>query len=233
MEIITERKIRMKYIYKAVAAIGSLIVIPALAFLSTIYYKFSSPTMALLTQILAGKGLESAQKVLAENGGTAPQFIEDSTSFYNIGDLLYMFKDSAGSNPAFDTLKPAAITLVIIAILIAVIAIVTAVLAFVAKDNRKVYYSSLAGIGASVMFKFAFESLTAPLVDGTISVSDIIQSSIGAFIAKAEVIELSTAFYAIPALFLCVMVWTFIYNYTLPDKEKAERKKFIDEVDNK
>lgn len=223
----------MKYVYKAVAAIGSLTVIPALAFLSTIYYRFSSPTMALLFQVLAGKGLESAKKVVAENGGVAPQYVADSTSLYKLTDLLNMFKGSQSSNSALDILKPAVITLVIIAILIAVIAIVTALLAFVAKDNRKVYYSSLAGIGASVMFKFAFDSLVAPLVDGTISLSDIMQSAIGAFIAKAEVIELSTAFYAIPALFVCVMVWTFIYNYTLPETEKAARKKYIEEVDNK
>lgn len=223
----------MKYIYKAVAAIGSLIVIPALAFLSTIFYKFSSPSMALLIQALAGKGYESAQKVLAENGGIAPQYIEDSTSLWELGNIVSSFKDSASGNSALDVLKTSAVTLVIIAILIAVIAVVTAVVAFVAKDNRKVYYSSLAGIGASVMYKFAFESLAAPLVDGTVSVADLMQSSIGAFIAKAEVIELSTAFYAIPALFLCVMVWTFIYNYTLPAGEKAARKKYIDEVDNK
>lgn len=223
----------MKYIYKAVAAIGSLIVIPALTFLSVIYYKFSSPTLSLLLSALAGRGNETAAKILAENGGVAPQYIADSTSLWELGNIAKNFGDSASTNTALDVLKTSAITLVIMAILIAVIAIVTAVIAIVAKDNRKVYYSSLAGIGASVMFKFAFESLVAPLVDGTVSIADIVQSSIGAFVAQTETIELSTAFYAIPALFVCVMVWTFIYNYTLPETEKAARKKYIEEVDNK
>ena len=223
----------MKYIYKAVAAIGSLIVIPALTFLSVIYYKFSSPTLSLLLSALAGRGNETAAKILAENGGVAPQYIADSTSLWELGNIAKNFGDSASTNTALDVLKTSAITLVIMAILIAVIAIVTAVIAIAAKDNRKVYYSSLAGIGASVMFKFAFESLVAPLVDGTVSIADIVQSSIGAFVAQTETIELSTAFYAIPALFVCVMVWTFIYNYTLPETEKAARKKYIDEVDNK
>lgn len=223
----------MKYVYKAVAAIASLVVIPAFMFLSNIYYKFSSVAMQIIVTALANRGNTHALEILEQNNGVAPSAIADSISFRELLGLSDSVSGllSGSVSETLAVLKTPAITLAVIGVLIMVCAAVTACIAIFAKNNRKVYYSSLAGIGLSIMFKFAFESVAAPFLDGTISLADLLESFAGVFVANAEAVELSTTFYFIPLIFLGVIVWTAIYNFTLPENEKKARKAMLKEAD--
>ena len=73
----------MKYVYKIVAALGALSVIPMLGFLKIFYYKASSTVVQILAFISSMKGNEDIKKIIAENGGNLPQNIADSMSVYD------------------------------------------------------------------------------------------------------------------------------------------------------
>ncbi len=225
----------MKYVYKIIAALGSLCVLPALIFSPMFYYKISSIALQTLLTLLKSTSSDVADKL--SQYSTVPDAIADSSSIYSISSLIKSASGLANSSESIDFSKIFAeirtplITVVIIFMLIAVCAIVTAVLAIATKNNRKVVYSSLVGLGLSIMFKFAFESLAAPFLDGTISISNLINTWWASFIAEIEALELSTAFYIIPLIFIGVIVWTVIFNFTLPEKEKAERKRMLGEAE--
>lgn len=218
----------MKIVYKIIAVIMALVIIPALMFLPTVAYRFNSVAAQLVLTLTQNS--EKTKELLEKFNGEIPDTIADSESIYNISRLVEAAKNATDtSSDVTAQLETPIITLLIIAALIAICALLTAIFAIVSKDNCKVYYSSLAGIGASIMFKFAFESVAAPFVSGQISLSDFIDSIFATFIAKVEMIDLSVSFYAIPLLFLGVIAWTFLYNYTLPEKEKLARKNLIGE----
>ena len=70
----------MKYVYKIVAALGALSVIPMLGFLKIFYYKASSVAVQILAFIANMKGNADMKEILAENGGNLPQNIADTMS---------------------------------------------------------------------------------------------------------------------------------------------------------
>ncbi|MBO5290278.1 MAG: hypothetical protein J6B35_01685, partial [Clostridia bacterium] len=112
-----------------------------------------------------------------------------------------------------------------------VCAIVTAVFAFAAKNNRMVIYSSVCGIGLTFMFSKAFEAVAAPFLDQSISLSTIFDSMWASFLGEIEVMTLTNEFWFIAVVFLAVIIWTVLYNITLPENEKKERKLMLGEED--
>ena len=120
----------------------------------------------------------------------------------------------------------------VVLILIALCAVVTAIFAIVAKDNRKVIYSCVAGMGLSLIFKECFAAIAEPILDGTVSIATLMDSAWGDLIGEFEKFTLTTNFWFIPAIFGAIILWTVIYNYTLPDKEKRERKLMLGEADD-
>lgn len=224
----------MKYVYKIITAVISLATIPLLFFSDAFYYKVSSKaleTVLYLSELLGGS---LANNILTETAGKTPTGVADSTSVY---DLINLFKSvsglSEGSNESLQKLVSPVATLLLILALVAVCAVVTAVFAFAAKDNRKVIYGSIAGISLCVSAKVALESVAAPLVDGTLSTAEIFDSTWATFIGNIEEISLAPVFWLVPVLFLCAIVWTVLYNATLPEKEKLERKLMLGEAKEK
>ena len=223
----------MKYVYKIVAALGALSVIPMLGFLKIFYYKASSIAVQILAFIANMRGNADIEKILAENGGNLPENIADTMSVYDLVSLLDFSQgfssDAVGDK--FDLVIVPGIVLGIIAAMLVICAIVTAVFAFAAKNNRMVIYSSVCGIGLTFMFSKAFEAVAAPFLDQSISLSTIFDSMWASFLGEIEVMTLTNEFWFIAVAFLAVIIWTVLYNITLPENEKKERKLMLGEED--
>lgn len=223
----------MKYVYKIVAALGALSVIPMLGFLKIIYYKASSVAVQILAFIANLRGNADMEEILAQNGGNLPENIADTMSVYDLVSLLDFSQgfssDAVGDK--FDLLIVPGIVLGVIAVMLVVCAIVTAVFAFAAKNNRMVIYSSVCGIGLTFMFSKAFEAVAAPFLDQSISLSTIFDSMWASFLGEIEVMTLTNEFWFIAVVFLAVIIWTVLYNITLPENEKKERKLMLGEED--
>ena len=221
----------MKYLYKIVAALGAISIIPLFIFLETIYFRIGS---AALTAIFGIGNLLGIDALAEATNGEIPAGIADTYSPY---ELYKFLSDMGGFDTAgklegkFDILIAPAITGGVVLALLAICAIVTAVFAIFAKDNRKVIYSSVAGIGLSLMFKECFEGFTAPILDGSVSLATVTDSFWAGLIANFEELILNTNFWFIPVVFAAIILWTVLYNYTLPEKEKKERKLMLGEAD--
>ncbi len=225
----------MKYVYKIVAAIGALSIIPMIVFLESIYFKMSSAALSALFYIGQLLGNETLTQAIKDNNGVVPEAMADTVSLYGLYDLFSGFSGSENGSDLIekiDVLISPLITAGIVLILVAICAIITAVFAFVMKDNRKVIYSSIIGIGLSLVFKECFEGIAAPILDGTISLATIMESFWGTLIGNFEELTLNTNFWFIPAVFGAIILWTVLYNYTLPENEKKERKLMLGEADD-
>ena len=77
------------------------------------------------------------------------------------------------------------------------------------------------------MIKMLFANTVSPLVNGEITMTDFINSDWAVLLAEFETITLNLIFYFIPITFGFIALWTILYNATLPEKEKEERKKMI------
>lgn len=225
----------MKYVYKIVAALGALSILPMIVFLENIFFKITSTALTAIFYIGQLLGKESITNVLEDNNGVVPNAIGDNVSLYDLYSLLSGF-NSTGDNSEtlekFEVLITPVITSAVALILVAICAIITAIFAFVMKDNRKVIYSSIAGIGFSLVFKECFEGVAAPILEGTVSIATLMESLWGSLIGTFDELYLNTNFWFIPAAFGLIILWTVLYNYTLPANEKKERKLMLGEADD-
>lgn len=229
----------MKLTYKLVAAVLSVIIIAVIACAPLIYIGIQSATTQLLVTIAQAMGNDTAQEIV-EQYGQIPDHIGIDISFIGLFDedakgtaeIIKIFSD--GASTVSDNIKPLIaplITFAVVLALLAVCAIVTAVLAFTAKDNRKVMYSSVAGIGLSLMAKQCFKAISTPFLDGEMTLSKLGGSSWLALIGEIDAVELSSVFWAVPAVFGLIILWTLLYNYTLPADEKKKRLVMIGEAE--
>ncbi len=227
----------MKYLYKIVAALGALATIPMLFFTELFYIKMSSTALEGIVSILQITGGNSAlEEILAQTGGKVPNAIAESLSFYEIFDTVNSLKGIAsngdGLGDKLDVLVTPAIVFAVILAMIILCAIVTAIFAISAKNNRKVIYTSIIGIGLSLMANEAFEAIAAPVLDGTVSIATLMDSVWGGLIGNIDTFSLLSNFWFIPAIFGAIILWTVLYNYTLPENEKRERKLMLGEADD-
>jgi hypothetical protein len=222
----------MKYVYKLVAAVGALAVIPALFLLKIIYFKISSAALSAIFYIGQLAGIEQITNAL-NGSNTVPDSIADIYSLY---DLYSLFSDigSSETSDLIEKLNPLitpAITTAVVLVLIVICAIITAIFAIATKNNRYVIYSSICGIGLSLMLYECFSDLASIILSGTVSLATVLDSVWAGMIGSFEKLELVTNFWFIPAIFGAIILWTVLYNYTLPEKEKRERKLMLGEAD--
>ncbi len=226
----------MKYVYKIIAALGALAVIPVVIFAKTIYYKITSTAMASIFLIGQLFKIDTLVDVVKDNNGVTPENIADITSLYDLYNLLSSISgDSSSASETLerlDVLIAPAITCAIALILVVLCAVVTAALALVVKNNRAVIYSSIAGIGFSMVFKECFEGLASLILNGTVNFATLLDSTWASLIGSFTELDLTTNFWFIPAIFGAIIIWTVLYNYTLPEKEKRERKLMLGEADD-
>ncbi len=219
----------MKYVYKIISAICSILILPAMIFSPTIYYHITSVALQGILTLAQMWGSQSLEAAMKEYDMTQiPDGIADTLSVSEVIEIINRFSDGKMEpNEKLEFLLPSLYVMIAAFALIAVCAVVTAVLAIVCKDNRKVIASSIAGIGLSWFFMMTFEAFVAPIVSGQIDMSAFIEAFWASFIAQVEEVSLAPMFYMIPCLFGFVALWTILYNATLPEKEKAKRMKMI------
>lgn len=224
----------MKYVYKIVAALGALSIVPVLFFTKIFYYDMASFAVQLLAYLSQMSGSSKLTDILAENGGNVPTGIADTASFYDLIDLLSGFsgESEASLADALTGIYTPVVLFAVVSAMLVICAIVTAALAIVAKNNRKVIYSSIVGIGLSFMLSCIFKDIAAPVIDGTVNLGTLLDNVWAGLIGSIENIALSTNFWFIPAIFGGIILWTVLYNYTLPEKEKRERKLMLGEADD-
>ena len=231
----------MKLGYKIIAAVISLVVIIVLACAPLIYIGIESAAAQLLVTIGQYAGNDKANEIVNQYG-QAPDHIGIDVSFMSLfdedakgtADLVKMFSDgdSADTMKVLEPVIAPAIVFVVVLALLVICAIVTAVLAFAVKDNRKVICSAVAGVFLSIMVPSCFEAVAAPFLDGTITLSKLAGSSWLSLLGDIDAVELSSTFWAVPAVFAAVILWTVLYNYTLPADEKKKRLELIGEADS-
>lgn len=220
----------MKYVYKIVAALGALAIVPVLLFTKIFYFNMSSIAVQLLAYIAQATGKTN---ILEQTGGKTPTGIADMFSFYELFDMFGSFSGS-GDRTVAETLGGVftpVVLFAVVSLMVVICAIVTAILAIVVKNNRKVIYSGIVGIGLSFMLNCIFEDIAAPVIEGTVSLSTLLDSMWAGLLGNFDDLALSTNFWFIPAIFGAIILWTVLYNYTLPEKEKKERKLMLGEAD--
>ena len=231
----------MKYVYKIVAAVVALAVIVAAIFLPLVYISFESFIPSVLLTIGSYLKNDTATEIIQNSNGELPTGVAENIAVKDFllpgsGSVAEIIAniDIGDSDTATKALEPVispAITLLVIFALILICAIVTAVIAIVVKDNRKVIYSAITGIGLSLMLPEAFEAVAAPFLNGDITLATLSGSPLASLLGSVAKVELSSTFWFIPIIFACVIVWTILYNITLPEEEKRERKLMLGEAE--
>ena len=224
----------MKYVYKIIAALGALSSIPLIIFGKLISYRMASAGLQVVFNLGQLLGIDGITEYLQQSGGAIPEYIGDHVSLYEIYKLLNSFSgmETDGSIiEKLDVLLAPVCTLAAVLILIAVCAIVTAVFAFVCRNNRMVIYSSVAGIGLSFMIPECIEAISEIVLSGKVAFSSLFGTSFADMIGTFDTLEASSGYLFIMLVFLAVITWTVLYNVTLPEKEKLERKLMLGEAD--
>ena len=187
------------------------------------------------------KGNEAVLETIENNGGEMPKYITERISFYDfidpeassVASLAVTAAEAFGDgdmSPSIKKLVPAAITLIICAASIVICAIVTIIMSFT-KNNRRVIYSSVAAIGASLMFSETLEAITHPFESGAITLASVFQSTWAKLFGTIKIFELDPSFWVVPGLFAFIILFTALYNATLPEKEKKARKEMLGEAE--
>ncbi len=229
----------MKTAYKLVSAALAVAIIFIMIFVPIVYIGAQSVAAQLLVYFGQTKDNDIANEIVENNGGEVPDRVGLDFSVADLfgedADLikdLIANSDSDKSEAVKEQLQrfiSPGVTFIICFVLLAVCAVLTVIFAFAAKDNRKVIFSSMAGIGMSFMVKYSFETIAEPFLNGKITISSLIQSFWGAFIGDIDVFKLDKGFWFIPVIFGVIILWTLFYNYTLPEKEKAQRRAMLGE----
>ncbi len=230
----------MKIGYKISVVALCLAIVAVMVFAPIIF--ISAKSVAVQTLLLIGqyKGHENVNELVENNGGVAPDHIKFEVAVADFfGDKLNLIGnmlDEAGSEKTeaakeqLQRFAGPAVTLLISFALIAVVAVLTAIFAIVAKDNRKVIFSSMAGIGLAFMVKYSFETIAEPFLNGEVTLASLAQSFWVTLLGNIDSFKIDTAFWAIPIIFGAIILFTVFYNYTLPEKEKAKRLEIIGEA---
>ena len=114
---------------------------------------------------------------------------------------------------------------------LAICAIAIVVVAFASKNNRNVQYLSVAGIFVSLMSSACIKAIEAPFANDVVTFETLTGSGWAFLLGDITEVSLLSSFWVIPAIFAGIILWTFLYNATLPEKEKLERKLMLGEAD--
>lgn len=232
----------MKYVYKSVAAILALAVIAVAICTPIIAISMESLVPAALVLIGSYLKNDTATEILNEYEGAVPSSIGEKISVLDliaptensIASVLKSFSSDEASDTALEALQPvipSAICFAVVFVLIILIALATAVTAFACKNNRIPIYLSIIGCGLNVMLFKTFDDVARPFLDGSITLSNIVGSDWMMLLGEIKGLGVPSTMWFIAVLFVCVIVWTILYNATLPTEEKIKRKRILGEID--
>ena len=200
----------MKIVFRIIMAALALCVIPAAFLLPFIKFVFSA--------VVINVGDDYSIK------GLYDEFFDKSSPlngmFGTSGELL--------ANPAVKTLMPAAVTFLVFFCLALLISLV--IFFFAVFSNKRLMMTCLGGGGLlSVIGAYiAFGRLAAPLLDGTIKVSDFINMGMLGFLVDAalkfDTLKLTSATLIMSLTFAAIVIWGLAYILTEDESEKRERR---------
>ena len=231
----------MKYVYKIVAALGALAVILVAIVAPLVHIEIDSLLPGAIVTIGALLKDEAVQDVIQNTKGEVPSGIYEDISIKNLiapndNSIAQALTQMGGelSEETMKALEPVMaplITFVVVLALILICAIATAVVAFATKNNRNVYYLSVAGIFISLMASPCMKAIAAPFINGDVTLESLTGSEWAFLIGEITELSLSSSFWLVPLVFAGIILWTFLYNATLPENEKRERKLMLGEAD--
>ena len=232
----------MKYVYKIVAALGALAVILVALVTPLVHLEIDSMIPGALVTLGALLKNESALNDVVQNTkGELPTGIYEDISVKN---LLFPNNNSiaqaliqTGSEASEETMKALEpvmaplITFVVVIALVLILAIAIIIVAFASKNNRNVYYLSIAGIFVSLMASACMKAIEAPFINDLVTMEALTGSGWGFLLGDITEISLPSSFWLVPVIFAGIILWTFLFNATLPENEKRERKLMLGEAD--
>ena len=232
----------MKYVYKTVAALLAIAVIAVMIFTPIIAISLESLIPSILTLVGAWLKNETAMELLEQYEGAIPSTIGEDIALFDlispgensIASIIRNFGSEDASSTALEALEPAMpsiIAFIVVFVLIAICAIAVAVTAFACKNNRVPIYLSIIGCGLNAMLFETFGDVAQPFVEGEITLSQLAGTDWATLLGSITGLEVPSSMWAISVLFICVIVWTVLYNITLPQEEKIARKRMLGELD--
>ncbi len=233
----------MKYGYKIIATLLAFGVIAVAIFTPLVAVSIDSLVPGVL--VLLGSYLlksDTAADLLEEYEGAVPSAIGEKISIYNFinpsdNSIASLIKNLSGqevSETATEVLQPIipdAIVFAVVFCLIIVCALAVAITACVCENNRIVMYLSIVGCGLNFMLFKTFGDVAGPFLSGEITLSDIAGSDWIGLLGNITGLEVPSTMWFIAVLFVCIIIWTVLYNLTLPENEKIERKRMLGELD--
>ena len=232
----------MKFVYKTVAALLALAVIAVIICTPIISITLESIVPAALLVLGSLAKNDQATEILEQYNGSMPSAVGEDISILDlinpsknsIASALSGITSEEASEAAMEALKPVIpeiIGFVVITVLVAIVAIATAVTAFACKNNRVPIYLSIIGCGLNVMMFKTFGDVALPFINGEITLVSLTGSELMALLGNITDVALPSTMWFITVLFVCVIVWTILYNATLPTADKIARKRMLGELD--
>ncbi len=226
----------MKTAYRVISSVLATIVLCILLFAPIIKVSAESLASQFLVSLGANMNSAAADEIIEANGGNIPDHIslelsvaDVVTDKMGIFDMLQNNSDEEMNAAVKTLLGPLSAFIVALAVL-AICAIVTIIISIMVKDNRKVIFASMAGIGLTLVVKTSFEAVAGLFLKGEISVASLLGTDWASLLADIDAMKVTAAIDVIPFIFAGIIIWTLLYNVTLPDKEKLERKILIGEA---
>ncbi len=228
----------MKYAYKIVAFVIAFAIIPIMIFTPFITIRMQSTATMILGYINEMKNpsedsndQKQLPEYIGESFAISDLFMSEEASFASgLVQTIKNYGKGDMDTSAIKKLIAPAIALLISAVLTVLMALATAITAIVAKDNRKVVYFSVAGIGSAYMIDRCFGAIAQPFLDQKISIASLTEAWWGSFVGEVVQFELTYIVWYIIAAFIGIIIWTACYNYTLPADEKKARLRMIGEA---
>lgn len=228
----------MKYVYKIVCALLAAVVIGVLFFSPIIGVRLHSEAASLFFSMAVKNGDEDMIEKYVQNNGEIPEHISETTSLYDLafGDTGTFFSGVSTyfdieNNEEIRVLFSPMITFVASLGAIVLCALAVIIFGLFAKNNRRVVYSCVAGIGSYLLAVESFEVIEDMFVSGRLTLEALAQEWWITMLGDIVNFELLEPMTAIPIIFAVVIIWTIIYNYTLTPEQKRERKLMLGEAD--
>lgn len=207
----------MKIVYRIVAALLALAIIPSAYFLSFFYYSFDAALVYVADEVYIS--------------GLVDMFKDDTESIKKFFSGDGSFLSSHGAQQ----IKPPLISFAVFFALALLLSVV--ILLFAIFSNKRLLITSLGGLGLAFMGAayISFGKLADLLTSGQVPLSSFFDTDGFSFLIKMgiqmaggflglEVLRLTTATLIMTLLFAAIVVWGLAFILTEDDKEKAERK---------
>ncbi len=207
----------MIIVFRIVTAALALCVIPAAYFLSFLKFGFSAVVMNIADDISISRAVTA---------------LTDETSPLN---GLFSGSGNFFENEWVPSLMPAAISFLVFFAIAIILSLV--IFFFAVFSNKRLAMTCLGGGGIIAMIGayISFGRFAAPLMDGTISVGNLISTEdlsallsiavqfLGSAI-KVEILQLTSATLIMTLIFAAIVIWGLAYMLTEDESEKQQRR---------